>query len=261
MNWYKICPILSALSPTPALHAFFKHRRRMYKGKDNHVWLACGESRRPCGIWELPMNFEISFHGDHNEITIHVPDLKKPSRYLKNFLHSGRIKCMGDGNRVDIEVSKFWFRDGLEIEMQKGAFLTIGKDCWIQPDVSIYVHGWNQAGITFGKEVLIGKNSIIRNHDKHTILNLETNSPTNPPESVVLGNHLWMTQHITVLKGTHLSDGCIVANLAVLSKDYSEPNCLIAGIPAKVVKRNISWDKRSYAEYVLDESKESHSQP
>jgi len=257
MNMYKICPILATLSPTPALHAFFKHRRRMYKGKDNHVWLACGESRRPCGLWELPMNFEISFHGDHNEITIHVPDLKRPARYLKNFLHAGRIRCMGDGNRVEIGVSRFWIKDGLEIEMQKGGCLTIGRDCWLQADVCIYVHGWNHAGITLGDEVVIARDGTIRNHDKHTIIDLETKSPANPPESVVLGNHLWLTQRVTVLKGTHLNDGCIVANLAVVSGDFKEPNCLVAGVPAKVVKRNVTWDIRTFAEYALGEKKEN----
>lgn len=250
MNMYKICPLLAAFSPTPALHAFFKHRRRMYKGKDNHVWLACGDRKRQCGLWELPMNLEIAFRGDHNEITFHVPDLKKASRYLKTFLHSGHITCIGDNNRISIEVSQFWIKDGLEIEMQEGARLTIGKDCWIQDHVCIFVHGWKQAEIRMGEEVLIGRNSIIRNHDKHTILNLETRTPTNPPESVFLGSHLWLTQHITVLKGTKLADGCMVANLAVLSREFLEPNCLIAGIPAKIVKHNVGWDIRPYADSV-----------
>ena len=249
---YKICPLLSSISPTPSLHAFFKHRRRMYKGKDNHVWLAAEGKRRQCGIWELPMNLEIAFRGNHNEITFNVPDLKKPARYLKKFLHSGRITCIGDGNRIEIGVSQFWIKDGLEIEMENGANLTIGKDCWIQDHVCIFVHGLNNAGITMGNEVLIGRNSIIRNHDKHTILNLETNLPTNPPASVVLGNHLWLTQHITILKGTHIADGCMVANLAILSREFDKPNCLIAGVPAKIVREQVGWDIRTYAEYVHD---------
>ncbi len=250
MNMYKLLPLMATFSPTRALRAFFKQRRRMYKGKDNHVWLACGEQRRPCGLWELPMDLEIAFRGNNNEIILHVPDLRHASRYLKMFLHSGRIVFIGDGNRIEIGVSQHLIRDGLEIEMQEGGRLTIGDDCWLQENVCIFVHGWNQASITMGQEVLIGRNSIIRNHDKHTIVNLENRTATNPPESVVLGSHLWLTQHITILKGTHLADGCMVANLAVLSRRFDEENCLIAGIPAKVVKHQVAWDIRPYAESV-----------
>ncbi|WP_261156851.1 acyltransferase [Serratia liquefaciens] len=43
------------------------------------------------------------------------------------------------------------------------------------------------------------------------------------------------------MKGTNIASGCVVAANSVVSGDFLESNCLIAGSPARVVKRNISW--------------------
>jgi len=44
----------------------------------------------------------------------------------------------------------------------------------------------------------------------------------------------------TVLKGVTIGDGAIVAAGAVVNRDVP-PRCLVAGVPAKVKKTDVTW--------------------
>ena len=49
------------------------------------------------------------------------------------------------------------------------------------------------------------------------------------------------TMGVTILKGVTIGEGAIVAAGSLVNKDVP-PHCLVAGIPAKVVKSNVSWN-------------------
>lgn len=59
--------------------------------------------------------------------------------------------------------------------------------------------------------------------------------------NIRVGNHVWIGSRVTVLKGAVIPNGCVVAANTVVNKEFTEENCLLAGNPAKVVKRNVSW--------------------
>lgn len=46
--------------------------------------------------------------------------------------------------------------------------------------------------------------------------------------------------NVTVLKGVTIGEGAVVAAGSVVNKDVP-PHCLVAGVPAKVVKTDIEW--------------------
>ena len=43
-----------------------------------------------------------------------------------------------------------------------------------------------------------------------------------------------------ILPGVTIGDGAIVAAGAVVTKDVPE-KCMVAGVPAKVIKENVEW--------------------
>jgi acetyltransferase-like isoleucine patch superfamily enzyme len=47
--------------------------------------------------------------------------------------------------------------------------------------------------------------------------------------------------NVSILKGVHVGDGAIVAAGAVVVKNVPE-KCLVAGVPAKVLRENIEWE-------------------
>lgn len=56
-----------------------------------------------------------------------------------------------------------------------------------------------------------------------------------------IGNHVWIGARATILKGVTIGDGAVVAAGAVVNKDVP-PNTLVGGVPARIIKENISWE-------------------
>lgn len=118
-----------------------------------------------------------------------------------------------------IVIGKDFTMEGGEIAATEGEAITIGEDCMF----SSYVE--------------------IRNGDSHVILDKETGKRTNYAKSVTIGNHVWLTAHVRVLKGSVIPDECIVGNSSVLSGKFDTPNSVLAGNPAKQVKTRITWNR------------------
>ncbi len=53
---------------------------------------------------------------------------------------------------------------------------------------------------------------------------------------VVIGNNVWIGDKVSILSGVHIGENVIVAANAVVTHDVP-PNCLVAGVPAKIIKR------------------------
>lgn len=94
--------------------------------------------------------------------------------------------------------------------------------------------------ITFGSDCLIAWNCTFVDGDGHSIFFNEYR--INLDESVSIGNHVWFCAHSTVLKGTQIKDGSIVAYGALCNQKYGKENTLIAGSPAKIIKSGVLWE-------------------
>lgn len=51
-----------------------------------------------------------------------------------------------------------------------------------------------------------------------------------------IGKNVWIGANATVLHGVTIGDGAVVAAGAVATKDV-EPNTIVGGVPAKLIKR------------------------
>ena len=97
--------------------------------------------------------------------------------------------------------------------------------------------------ITIGNDVLLGWNINIRDSDGHGIrIQGGEYKPSEKP--VLIGNHVWIASEADILKGVHISDECVVAYRSCVTKAFSEKNILIAGYPAAIAQRNITWSHR-----------------
>lgn len=93
--------------------------------------------------------------------------------------------------------------------------------------------------IEIGDNTLIGGNAKILDNDFHPI---EIEARNNDIKEKILskpikiGKNCFVGCNSIILKGTELGDGCVVGAGAVVSGKF-EPNSVIAGNPAKVVKK------------------------
>ena len=102
--------------------------------------------------------------------------------------------------------------------------------------------------IVFGEDVMLGRNIVIYDSDFHRMLDMD-GTYINPPEEVVVGNHVWLTGNINVNKGVTIGEGSIVANQTVVTKNIP-PYSLVAGQSVgKVIKENVIWSRKSVSKY------------
>lgn len=54
-------------------------------------------------------------------------------------------------------------------------------------------------------------------------------------KGIVIGNNCWIGAGAVYLDGAKLGNGCVVGTNSVIMKEFPD-NCVIAGIPAKIIK-------------------------
>ena len=45
------------------------------------------------------------------------------------------------------------------------------------------------------------------------------------------------------MKGAKIPNNCIVGANSLVNKEFFEENCLIAGTPAKIIKKGVNWSR------------------
>jgi acetyltransferase-like isoleucine patch superfamily enzyme len=94
--------------------------------------------------------------------------------------------------------------------------------------------------IDIGEGCLFAEGIIVRDNDGHKFSTDGTISHELENKEVTIGNHCWIGQRAMILKGTTLSENVIVGAGAVVSGTFPS-GVAVAGIPAKVIKENVSW--------------------
>jgi acetyltransferase-like isoleucine patch superfamily enzyme len=100
-----------------------------------------------------------------------------------------------------------------------------------------YIDGRN--GIVIGKNVWIGpKVSIISmNHDPYDYHQYIKTEP------IVIGDNCWLCTGCIILPGVKLGNHVIVAAGAVVTRSFEEDNIVLAGVPARIIKRLSPYGK------------------
>lgn len=112
------------------------------------------------------------------------------------------------------------------VEWSFGYNLSIGNNVVVHRHVLLDDRG----GIAIGNDVSISDyvNIYSHSHDIYDIHNIST------PETRI-GNGVRITYHATVLAGVKVGDQAMIGTSSVVTRDI-EPNHIVVGIPAKVVK-------------------------
>lgn len=93
--------------------------------------------------------------------------------------------------------------------------------------------------VQIGNNTLIGGNVKILDNDFHPI-EIEARNADDKEKigtkSVIIGKNCFIGCNSIILKGTVIGDGCVVGAGAVVSGKFDD-NCVIAGNPAKLIKK------------------------
>lgn len=114
--------------------------------------------------------------------------------------------------------------------------LEIGDNFAITAESAIVCHEY----IKIGDDVLMSWDNLIMDTDFHKIRNGQ-GEVINHNRPVMIGNNVWVGCRCTILKGTIINDGNVIAAGSVVSGKQISQNAIIGGNPLKVMRNNISW--------------------
>lgn len=202
---------MSVLRSLQSIYRFV--RPIIIKGLNNHIEI---KSKRH--------NFIVRVYGNNNIIEI------GENCRLKNT----KISLMGDNNRVFFENgAKF---DGpCSISLEGNSTLYVGTNSGVRGVNFVLRDG----SVRVGRNCMFGYGILIRNSDSHKVLD-SNGTVTNQPKDIEIGNHVWLCERCTILKGVTIGDDSIIALGAIVTKNCP-PNSIMAGNPAQVVKKDINW--------------------
>ncbi|WP_080459210.1 acyltransferase [Roseovarius sp. A-2] len=102
----------------------------------------------------------------------------------------------------------------------------------------------HEAGtIRVGRDCMLSGNIHIDVSDMHSIIDISTGKRINPPADVEIGDHVWIARSVQILKGSRIGENCMVGAAALVKGDFPEGS-LLAGVPARVLRSGITWDRR-----------------
>ena len=172
---------------------------------------------------------KINFRGKNNVVEIQNGAI----------LQNCTLNISGNNNRIVFSEKSFAKYADLCTE-NNGNSITIGKRTNLCGQIHLAaIEGTN---IIVGDDCLFSSGIVFRTGDSHSILDMNGNR-TNPSKDIVIHNHVWIGHRVLVNKGVEIGEDNIIGTAAVVTKSILDTNSVIAGIPAKVVKTGINWDK------------------
>lgn len=221
--------------------------------------------------------YPISAEGENNVIRF---AFKERGDIAKFFSHPGvTIVIYGNDNTINFG-RNLYFYVGSVLNLT-GLRILIGNDAdpFNSPDEMRYASrctvsiGENTTfcGATFfcqddDSRIVVGRNTMfswgidVWCTDIHTISGMD-GVEQNFGKSIEIGEHVWVGRDVKIGKNTRIPADSVVGWSSVVTKKFDEPNVIIAGNPAKVVKRQIKWDRRDLQNYARRRREHLLAQP
>ncbi|WP_157763329.1 acyltransferase [Pseudomonas citronellolis] len=128
------------------------------------------------------------------------------------------------------------------IKVGKGCELSIGEN--FTSTGGLKFHLSEGCNIHIGNDCMLGLNVNIYNHDYHPVFSASTGKRLNWSKDVIIKDHVWLANNVTVLKGSIINSGSVVGIESTVVGEIPS-NCIAVGNPAKVIKEGIVWDRAS----------------
>lgn len=127
---------------------------------------------------------------------------------------------------------------GATWEIRHGAVMRVGEGTFFNSNSLVSA----SLSITIGRECAISWGVQILDDDEHDVHDMTNTTESRPRcAPVTIGNRVLIGNHVTILRGTEIPCCCVVAAGAVVRGKFEGENLLIGGVPARVLRRNITW--------------------
>jgi acetyltransferase-like isoleucine patch superfamily enzyme len=115
----------------------------------------------------------------------------------------------------------------------------------------------NQGSVALDEDILIGSDVLFMTDDCHTILSTSDGRRVNPYGGVIqIRKHVWIADEVRIMGDSSIQGDCVVGAGAFVRRIFDQPGVVLAGVPAKVIRENITWDHRDFAPQTPEFQKE-----
>ncbi|MFG2595987.1 acyltransferase [Streptomyces sp. NPDC048462] len=199
------------------------HKLERYKDDQGNEIVYDGEIREA--------KIDIRFKGSNNRLVI------SPKADVKDLL----VTFAGDNGQIDIEQTTKK-RAGLRFELRCGheSRIRIGENVGCAGRT--FLSAVEGVSVTIGADVMFAKNIEVRGDDTHPIFDVHTEKRVNPSQSIVVGEHVWIAKHAVVMGGVTIGNGSVIGFRSIVTSSIPN-NCIAVGAPARVVRRDIAWER------------------
>lgn len=158
---------------------------------------------------------------------------------LTSFFIRGHGNTIIVGNDCSAVLAEFHLQgDGNTIQIGRGTTMHGRGSC------PIHITADEGSGIYIDEDCMLAHSVQMRSTDSHSIVDL-SGKRLNPARDIRIGRHCWLGMQSIILKGCVLEPNTVVAAGSVCGRHTEQiSNCILAGNPAKVVKRDVNWDRQ-----------------
>jgi acetyltransferase-like isoleucine patch superfamily enzyme len=173
---------------------------------------------------------EISFTGSGNRLVV-----ASEVRLVELVVH---FNC--DHGVVEIGPSRGVPAFSANLRVGQDARIVIGRD--VSSTSRVGFSAVEGASVVIGDDVMFASDNQVRCDDGHPIFDVGTGLRVNPARSITIGNHVWVGWGAVLLGGTSIGAGSVVGMGSIVKGRYPN-NCIIAGTPGRVVRRDVAWER------------------
>jgi acetyltransferase-like isoleucine patch superfamily enzyme len=137
----------------------------------------------------------------------------------------------------------------------KGKF-QFGKDCFVFVGENATCELGNMASMASNGKIICTEKIIVGDYARfgseaqiidtnfHDLIDTQTREKLGKTAPIFIGNYNFVSNRVSIMKGTQTPDFCTIASNSLCTKDYKNlgENILIGGIPAKLIRSDISRD-------------------
>ena len=165
----------------------------------------------------------------------------------KNFIGNIKAEIKGKNNSVFIEkgnakINLFIFGDNCKVLIGEGfgsldcqiiigcdnifhqpasnSVVSIGRN--VSTESFLYFTDSPNTFFSLGDNCMLSKDISLYHTDGHLIQDKSTKKVLNKPKDMVIGNHVWIGAHATLLKNVHIPDDSIIGWGSVVNQKYAD---------------------------------------
>ena len=171
------------------------------------------------------------------ESTVLIDDYSK-------LLSMDMLRCSANSKVTIGQRTKFV--GGGFISVQQNAKLEIGEESFFGRYNKLLAI--KDTSIMIGKGVLTSWDVSIISGDGHSVFDINTKENINKNKiDVSIDEHVWIGAGVVIMPQSRIGVGSVVGASSLVKGSFPN-NCMLAGTPAKIIKRDIAWSLQFGAE-------------